>query len=112
MAMSANEMNALVKETAVKAIGLAGVDGATQIDDFTYAIEVETEEGPRYAKVAITATLAKDTKTNKAFDLNRAVELYDIKVAERDAKAAEKAKAKADKLAAAEAKKAAKEKAE
>lgn len=91
--MTTSEMNAYVKTNAVERV--LNLETATQIDDFTWAIpvEVETENGTetRYAKVSVTAALAKATKTNPAFDINVAVREYDIKKDERAAKAAEKA---------------------
>lgn len=90
--MTATEINTYVKVTARDALNISG---ATQIDDFTWAIPVEVDgeygKETRYAKVSITAALAKATKTNPAFDLDTAVEAYEQKKADRAAKAAEKA---------------------
>ena len=90
--MTATEMNTFVKAEAVKSLNL---ENAIQIDDFTWAIPVtvngEFGEETRYAKVAITAALAKATKTNPAFDIDVAVAAYKDKKADRAAKAAEKA---------------------
>lgn len=95
--MTATELNTFVKAEAVKAV--LNVEGATRIDDFVWAVpvEVDGENGKeiRYAKVAVTAALAKATKTNPAFNIDVAVQAYEEKKAERAAKAAEKvAKAK------------------
>ena len=91
--MTATEMNTYVKAEAVKAA--LNLEGATRIDDFTWAVpvEVDGENGKeiRYAKIAVTAALAKATKTNPAFNLDVAVAAYEDKKAERAAKAAEKA---------------------
>ena len=95
--LNTNEANAAVKELAV---GTLVLYDATQIDDYTYAIPVEVKGELRYAKVTVTAALAKATKTHAAFDLNTAVEAYQLKVAERNAKAEASAKAKAEKEAA------------
>ena len=95
--LNTNEANAMVKELAVGALILGN---ATQIDDYTYAIPVEIEGELRYAKVTVTAALAKATKTHAAFDLDTAVKAYQLKVAERDAKAEAAAKTKAEKEAA------------
>lgn len=93
--MNATEMNAYVKTNAAeRALNL---DNATQIDDFTWAVPVETEDGTRYAKISITAALAKATKTNPAFDLETAVQAFEDKKREREIKAAEAAAKKAAK---------------
>ena len=93
--MTASEMNNCVKATAVeKALNL---DTATQIDDFTWAVPVETEDGTRYAKITVTAALAKATKVNPAFDLETAVQAFEDKKREREIKAAEAAAKKAAK---------------
>jgi hypothetical protein len=48
----------------------------------------ENEDGVmEYAKVAVSALLSKDTKTNTAFDFNAAVAEYEEYVAEQTAKA-------------------------
>ena len=97
--MTATEFNTLVKVEAVKAA--LNLDTATKIDDFTWAVpvEVETENGKetRYAKIAVTAALAKATKVNPAFDLDTAVAAYEDKLAERKLKAEEAAIKKAAK---------------
>ena len=97
--MSTNKRE-LVKEIAAEALsGSLDVAGATKIDDYTYVIpcSFEDEEKPYYARVTITACLAKDTKKNKAFDLETAVAAYEAKVAKREADAAKKAAEKAAK---------------
>lgn len=94
--MTANELNAYVKATAADFLNK---DTATQIDDFTWAIPIETEDGVRYAKVTITAALAKATKVNPAFDLETAVQAYEDKKREREIKAEEAAAKKAAKAA-------------
>lgn len=102
--MKATEINAFVKNNAAETIGIANI--GTQIDDFTWAIPVvvETETGTetRYAKVAITAALAKATKVNPAFDLDAAVQAFEDKVREREIKADEAAAKKAAKAKKAE----------
>jgi hypothetical protein len=96
--MTATEMNTYVKAEAVKTA--LNLEGATRIDDFTWAVpvEIDGENGKeiRYAKIAVTAALAKATKANPAFDLDTAVAAYEEKKAER---AAKKAEAEAKKLA-------------
>lgn len=95
--MTATEMNTFVKNNAVeKALNL---ETATQIDDFTWAVPVETEDGVRYAKIAVTAALAKATKVNPAFDLETAVQAFEDKKREREIKAQEAAAKKAAKAA-------------
>lgn len=90
--MTATELNTYVKAEAVKMA--LNLEGATRIDDFTWAvpIEVDGDNGKeiRYAKIAVTAALAKATKTNPAFNLDVAVAAYKDKVEERKAKAAAK----------------------
>jgi hypothetical protein len=93
--MNATEMNAYVKTNAAERV--LNLDNATQIDDFTWAVPVETEDGTRYAKISITAALAKATKTNPAFDLETAVQAFEDKKREREIKAAEAAAKKAAK---------------
>lgn len=93
--MNATEMNAYVKTSAAERV--LNLDNATQIDDFTWAVPVETEDGTRYAKISITAALAKATKTNPAFDLETAVQAFEDKKREREIKAAEAAAKKAAK---------------
>lgn len=92
--MTANEINNLVKATAAEFLNK---DKATQIDDFTWAIPIEIEGEVRYAKVAITAALAKATKVNPAFDLETAVQAFEDKKREREIKAQEAAAKKAAK---------------
>lgn len=94
--MTATELNAFVKATAAEFLNK---ETATQIDDYTWAIPVETEDGVRYAKVTITAALAKATKVNPAFDLDAAVAAYEDKKREREIKADEAAAKKAAKAA-------------
>lgn len=94
--MTATELNAFVKATAAEFLNK---ETATQIDDYTWAIPVETEDGVRYAKVTITAALAKATKVNPAFDLDTAAQAYKDKVREREIKADEAAAKKAAKAA-------------
>ena len=106
MAMNKTEQNTAVKELAVEALDTALINaGATRIDDYTFVIPCEVEDRERFAKVTITACLADDTKTNKAFVLEDAVAKYAEKIADREAAAKAKAEAKAAK----EAKKAAKD---
>lgn len=93
--MNATEMNAYVKTNAAERV--LNLDNATQIDDFTWAVPVETEDGTRYAKISIAAALAKATKTNPAFDLETAVQAFEDKKREREIKAAEAAAKKAAK---------------
>ena len=93
--MNATEMNTYVKTNAAERV--LNLDNATQIDDFTWAVPVETEDGTRYAKISITAALAKATKTNPAFDLETAVQAFEDKKREREIKAAEAAAKKAAK---------------
>lgn len=95
--MTATEMNNCVKATAVERV--LNLDTATQIDDFTWAVPIETEDGVRYAKIAVTAALAKATKVNPAFDLESAVQAFEDKKREREAKAKEKAEKAAAKAA-------------
>lgn len=95
--MTASEMNTFVKNTAVEQA--LNLDTATQIDDFTWAVPVETEDGVRYAKITVTAALAKATKVNPAFDLDTAVQAFEDKLREREIKAQEAAAKKAAKAA-------------
>ena len=92
--MTATQINAFVKASAAEFINK---ETATQIDDYTWAIPIDTEDGVRYAKVSITAALAKATKTNAAFDLETAVQAYEDKIREREIKAQEAAAKKAAK---------------
>ena len=96
--MTSAELNTFVKNAASETLNF---ENATQIDDFTWAIpvEVETEAGveTRYAKVSITAALAKATKANPAFDLETAVQAFENKKREREIKASEAAAKKAAK---------------
>ena len=94
--MTATELNAFVKATAAEFLNK---ETATQIDDYTWAIPVEIDGEVRYAKVAITAALAKATKVNPAFDLETAVQAYEDKKREREIKADEAAAKKAAKAA-------------
>lgn len=94
--MTATEMNAFVKATAAEFLNK---ETATQIDDYTWAIPVEIDGEVRYAKVAITAALAKATKVNPAFDLDAAVQAFEDKKREREIKADEAAAKKAAKAA-------------
>lgn len=55
----------------------------------TNFVVIPTEEG--YAKVAVSATLAKDTKAHKAFNAEAAVAEYKAYEAEKALKAAERA---------------------
>jgi hypothetical protein len=87
--MTATQTNEFVKATAAETIKIS--DFGTQIDRYTWAIPVEVDGETRYAKVSITAALAKATKTNPAFDLDTAVEAFNAAEAERKAKEAEKA---------------------
>lgn len=92
-----NELDAMVRNGAIATLGLTEV--GTQIGTSTYAIPVETPEGTFYAKVAVTAAQRTATKVYPAFDLDVAVENYAAEVAEKEAKARERAEAKAAKLA-------------
>lgn len=101
MAMNAREKDAMAKQLAVDVIFDSLVSaGGRKIDDYTYAVPVMVEDEPRFAKVSVTACLAKDTKTHKAFDIEEAVNAYSVKVDERVAKAEAKAAEKAAKEAA------------
>ena len=95
--MTSTQTNEFVKQTAADAIKIT--DFGTQIDRFTWAVPVEIEGETRYAKVSITAALAKATKVNPAFDLDAAVEAFNAAEAERLAKAEEAAAKKAAKAA-------------
>lgn len=95
--MTAAQINEFVKATAAETIGIAA--NGTQIDRFTWAIPVEVEGETRYAKVTITAALAKATKANAAFDLDTAVQAFEDAEREREIKADEAAAKKAAKAA-------------
>lgn len=92
------QINTFVKDSAMEYVTLP--EDAVQIDAYAYAIPVTVEGETRYAKLTITACLAKDTAKNAAFNPDTAAALYIAKLNEREAKAAEKAQAKAEKLAA------------
>lgn len=94
--MNTVQTQTFVKKNAVKSLNLTN---ATQIDDYTYAIPVEVEGKTRYAKLVVTCTNNKDTKTTAAFDLNAAIAEYKDKCDERAKREAEKAAAKAAKEA-------------
>ena len=94
--MNTTQTQQFSKTNAVKTLNLAD---ATQIDDFTYAIPVQVDGKVRYAKVVVTCTNDKDTKTTSAFDLDAAVEAFKEKREEKMRKAAEKAAEKARKEA-------------
>lgn len=85
--MTSTQINDFVKANVANAIKISEL--GTQIDRYTWAVPVEVEGELRYAKVSITAALAKATKTNPAFDLDTAVEAFEQAEAERAAKAAE-----------------------
>ena len=95
--MTAAQINEFVKQTAAQTIKIADI--GTQIDRFTWAIPVEVEGETRYAKVSITAALAKATKTNPAFDLDTAVQAFADAEREREIKADEAKAKKAAKAA-------------
>ncbi len=94
--MTATEMNAFVKATAAEFLNK---DTATQIDDYTWAIPVETEDGVRYAKVTIPAAIAKAPQVTPALDIETAVQASEDKKREREIKADEAAAKKAAKAA-------------
>ena len=94
--MKANEINAYVKTNAAERV--LNLDTATQIDDFTWAVPVEVEGEIRYAKITVTAALAKATKTNPAFNLEAAVQAFEDKKREREIKAEEARIRKAKKV--------------
>ena len=95
--MTSTQINEFVKQTVAERIDIADI--GTQIDKFTWAVPVEVEGETRYAKVTVTAALAKATKTNPAFDLETAVQAFADAEAERKAKEAEKAAKAAAKAA-------------
>ena len=98
MALNSVQINSFVKDSALEYVTLP--EDAVQVDAYSYAIPVTVEGETRYAKLTITACLAKDTAKNLAFNPDTAHALYLAKVAERETKAAEKERAKAEKLAA------------
>ena len=90
--LNKTQMDKAVKDTVVEAFGeVLATAGAVRIDDYTFAFPVEVEGEATYAKVAITAVQRKDTKVHPAFDIDTAIAKYATKLAERDAKAAERA---------------------
>lgn len=93
--MNSVEMNTAVKEQALTLVNLP--TDAVQIDAFEYAIPVVVEGETRYAKIAITAAIAKATKTVAAFDPDVAHAAYLEKLDERATREAEKAAKKAEK---------------
>lgn len=95
--MKKAELDTLVRETVIDALGIA--ERGTKIGTSTFAIPVETPEGDTYAKVTVTAVQRKDTKTNPAFDLDVAVAKYEAELAEKAEKAAAREAAKAEKAA-------------
>lgn len=98
MAMNSREKDTMVKALAVEAIADAlNVADSTRIDDFVYVVPVSVEGEDRFAKITVTSCLAKDTKTNKAFNLEDAIQKYADKVKNREAAAAEAAAKKAAK---------------
>lgn len=102
MAMNSREKDTMVKTLAVEAIADAlDVADSTKIDDFVYVVPVSVEGEDRFAKITVTSCLAKDTKTNKAFNLEDAIQKYADKVKNREA-AAEAAAKKAAKAKKAE----------
>lgn len=98
MALNSVQINTFVKDSALEYVTLPAE--AVQIDAYSYAIPVEVEGETRYAKLTLTACLAKDTAKNTAFNPETAAALYQAKLAERETKAAEKERAKAERLAA------------
>lgn len=96
--MNSVEMNTAVKEQALTLVNLP--EDAVQIEAFEYAIPVTVEGETRYAKITVTAALAKATKTVAAFDPEVARAAYLVKLDERATREAEKAAKKAAKEAA------------
>lgn len=94
--LNKTQMDKAVKDTVVEALGEVFVAaGVTRIDDYTFAFPVNVDGEDTYAKVAITAVQRKDTKVHPAFDLDTAIAKYATKLADREAKAAERAAKKA-----------------
>ena len=90
------QLDKLLKDTAIASLNL-GV--ATNIGEYTYAIPVEYEGETFYVKASFTAAARKATKVNPAFNLDEAVEKYEITLAQRAEKAAAAEAKKAEKLA-------------
>lgn len=95
-----------IRSDALDKLNLSAL-GAIQIGASEYAIPVtsviDVENAPqRYAKIAISACNPTGTEKVPAFDIDAAVEDWQLEVEERERKAAEKAAAKAAKATKAE----------
>lgn len=96
--MNITETRTFTKKEALKETGIPKLveeGGAFQIDDFIYAIPVETPSGTKYAKVSLTFAADKDVKYKtgkiiRAFNLETALSKYKEKVEAREQKEAEK----------------------
>lgn len=96
--MNITETRVFTKTEALKEIGMPNLveeGGAFQIDDFIYAIPIETPSGTKYAKVSLTFATDKDVKYKtgkiiKAFNLETALSEYEKKVEAREQKEAER----------------------
>ena len=93
--MKKSEIMSTIKATALSKLNLDAL-GAVQIDTGVWAIPTGEVDGlTTYAKVAVTAANPTGTDKVPAFDLDEAVKKFREKVAESEAKAAER-KAKHD----------------
>lgn len=97
--MKKSEMLSAIKNDVVSRLNLEEL-GAIQIGVGLWAIpSIEIDGNVSYAKVAVSAANPTGTEKVPAFDINAAVEDWELEVAERERKAAEKAAAKAAKAA-------------
>ena len=97
--MKKSEMLSAIKNDVVSRLNLEDL-GAIQIGVGLWAIpSIEIDGNVSYAKVAVSAANPTGTEKVPAFDINAAVEDWELEVAERERKAAEKAAAKAAKAA-------------
>ena len=97
------EQGAQAKALVMEQFGL--LNGTTKIGDYTVIAQVEVptdNEGntaPQFVEVALTVKNTKGNKRTPGFDLAKAVSDYEDVLAERDAKAQEKAEKAAAKAA-------------